>query len=195
MILFLLACTAPTTDSGLGGIPPWQGTQIGEEGDGPCETESTPWSSEDQAPEGLSFTPAELRSQIAGSFGGTLQTPSQGSEDLQLTLSLDGPAWWTQEVDCDDHWLEVDGDLVVEAGGLLQIEQPVRMRSKWLGLALDAQQWRGSLSPGELPTDTSSLTLHISGPLSPNEDTALEWVIQRENHREAARAGTWLLDE
>jgi hypothetical protein len=195
MRLFTLACTAPTTDSGLGGIPPWQGTQIGEEGDEGCQTESTLWTQEDQAPEGLSFSPAELRAQIAGDFLGTLQTTNQGDEELQLSLSLDGPAWWTQEVDCDDHWLELEGELSAQAGDLLQIEQPLRMRSKWLGLELEEQEWSGYLSPGALPDDTSSVTLHISGLLSPSQDAALEWVIQRESHREAARAGTWRLSE
>ena len=195
MILLLLACTASTTDSAIGGIPPWQGTQIGEEGDGPCAVAETPWEQEDQAPEGLSFTPAELRGQIAGVFQGTLDTPHQGAEELQLTLSLDGPAWWVQEVDCEDHWLELDGELSLQAGELLQVRQPVRMRSTWLGLELSEQQWSGSLSPGELPADTTTLTLHISGPLLPSEDGALEWVIQREAHREAARAGTWQLDD
>jgi hypothetical protein len=195
MLHLLLACAPPSSETPIGGIPPWQGTQIGEEGDGPCEVESTLWEQEDQAPEGLSFTPAELRARIAGSFSGTLETPHQGSEDLALNLSLDGPAWWVQELDCDDHWIEMEGELSVDAGELLQIQQTVRMRSTWLGLELSESQWAGSLSPGELPADASGLTLHISGPLVADEDGALEWTIQRPEHRETARAGTWLLEE
>ncbi|MFT5583382.1 MAG: hypothetical protein ACI9VR_000960 [Cognaticolwellia sp.] len=195
MILLLLACAPPNSDTAVGAIPPWQGTQIGEEGDSPCDVESTLWEAEDQAPEGLSFTPAELRLQIAGSFEGTLETLYQGSEDLELTLTLDGPVWWVQELDCEDQWLELEGEISLRAGELLQVEGPLRMRSTWLGLELSEGEWSGSLSPGELPADSSALSLLISGPLSPSEDSALEWVIQRPTHREAARAGTWLLSD
>lgn len=195
MLALLLACVAPNSDSGISGIPPWQGTQIGEEGDAPCDTERVAWDQEDQAPDGLSFTPAALRAELSGDFSGTLDSAHQGQADLSLGLVLDGQAWLVSEVDCSDRWLEIDGQVTIDAAPLFSVQAPVSVRSKWLSLELAEGEWEGELSPGALPADAGDLTLKLSAHLSPGEDSALEWVLQRPEHAEAQRAGTWLLDD
>lgn len=193
MLVLLLACAPPTSDSGISGLPPWQGTQIGEEGDGPCDTERVAWDQEDQAPEGLSFSPAELRARLAGDLTGTLETPHQGQAPLDARLVLDGPAWLVQEVDCSDQWLELEGQLEVEAAPLLGINTPVSVRSSWVSLTLNEGEWSGDLSPGTLPTDAGDLSLRLSAHLSPGEDSALEWLLERPEGDEVQRAGGWTL--
>ncbi len=195
MLALLLACAPPNSDSGISGIPPWQGTQIGEEGDGPCDTERAPWDQEEQAPGGLSFSPAELRARLAGDFTGTLDSAHQGQAPVEVSLVLDGPAWWVSEVDCSDQWLEIEGQLEVRADPLLQLRAPVSVRSSWVNLALSEGEWSGDLSPGALPADAGPLSLRLSAHLSPGEDSALEWLLQRPDGNEVQRAGLWALED
>lgn len=195
MLLLLLACATPGTDTGASGVPPWQGTQIGEEGDSPCDTERVPWASEDKAPDGLSFSPSELRAALSGDFAGTLSTPHQGEAALRVALRLDGAAWLVSEVDCSDRWLELEGEVDIQAAPLFSVTAPVRMRSSWLSLELQEGDWSGTISPGELPADSGALLLSLSAHLEPGEDSAMEWILQRPEHAEVQRAGSWLLYE
>lgn len=196
MILLMLACAAPDSESATGGIPPWQGTQIGEEGDGLCTYTGELWEYEDQAPEGLSVTPAELREQLAGSFGGLLSSAYQGSEQLELELILDGPAWWMQEEEeCEDHWIAVEGSVRIQSDTLFSTERPVMLGSDWLRISLEEQDWTGSLSPGELPADAESLALFVSAHVGPGQEGELTWILDRPEQQEEQHAASWVLSE
>ena len=174
VVLLLIACIRGPGDTGL---PPWSGTQIGEEGDG-CPPEA------EESAEEL----AELREALAVSTTGTFRSEWQGEVPLQLIVEPSGQAWTV--TDCGEEYPAVDAQFTLQAGPLLFVDRTLRLSGRTKMVEIDQEDLSGSLSPGALPEDTVQLLLRLS--FSPETWTGqARWLLERDGHWEQAPAATW----
>ncbi len=176
MVLLLLACIGVPGDTGL--LPPWSGTQIGEEGD------DCPLTGERSEEEHTA-----LREALALSASGTFRSEWQGEAELLWVIDPSGDSW--DLVDCTDEPVQaVDVELTLNAGPLLLLERTVRLTER--GAVLTVVEVEGALSPGELPEDSGQLVLELF--FLPGEGSGqARWLLERPSGWEEAPAATWSL--
>ena len=174
IVLLLIACIRGPNDTGL---PPWSGTQIGEEGDG-CSA------SAEENGEDLT----ELRGALAVSTTGTLRSEWQGEAALQLIVDPSGPAWTVTA--CGEEYPAVDAQFTLQAGPLLIVDRTLRLSGQPQTVEIAEEDLSGSLSPGALPDDSLRLLLRLS--FSPETwEGQARWLLERDGHWEHAPAATW----